>query len=234
MNAGFAVGFDFDHTLGLDHGLELTALHRLAEDVGAPLTGNERALACAREELARFRAGEQTAEAMISTVLACAGASSDAGRVAAWREHCFALVERVTPIDGARELLAELAARAVPVAILTNGWSPLQEKKIARALDFHGPILVSETIGALKPDPAAFGFLVRALGLPAERCWYVGDNPLADVLGALDAGLQGVWFDAESGAYPRSARSPSGRIRALDELGALLPGSRASAQNVRP
>lgn len=232
MSAPFAVGFDFDHTLGLDHGLEITALHRLADEAGVPLDGNPDAIACATAELAYFRAGEQSAADMVSAVLTCAGGHGSAALVEQWRAHCYALVERTTPVDGAGALLAALAARGIPVAILTNGWSPLQEKKVARALAFRGPLLVSDTIGALKPARTAFRRLVATLGMPAERCWYVGDNPQADVLGALDAGLNAVWFDWEGVAYPAGAPAPTLRIGALDELMAVLPGSTAPAQNV--
>jgi FMN phosphatase YigB (HAD superfamily) len=130
----------------------------------------------------------------------------------------------VRPVDGARELLAALRARAIPAAILTNGWTPLQQKKIARALGEDGralPVLVSDAIHAVKPARAAFDALVDTLGVPHDRAWYVGDNARGDVGGALAAGLRAVWFDAEGQRYPQDLRPPTLRIGSLRELETL-------------
>jgi HAD superfamily hydrolase (TIGR01509 family) len=148
-----------------------------------------------------------------------------------WRELCYALVdELVRPIAGARELVAQLRARGVPVAVLTNGWTPLQQKKIARALGdaAHGlTVLVSDELGAVKPARAAFDALVATLGVPLEHAWYVGDNPPGDVGGALAAGLRAVWFDWEGLSYPQDLPPPTLRISALRELEALAENTYA-------
>jgi 5'-nucleotidase len=149
---------------------------------------------------------------------------------ARWREHCFALVDAlVRPVEGARETLAALRGRAIPTAILTNGWSPLQQKKIARALGDDAPqlILVSDELGAVKPERAAFDALVDALCVPRERVWYVGDNARGDVGGALAAGLLAVWFDAEGQSYPQDLPPPTIRITALRELEAPVENTLA-------
>ncbi len=73
----------------------------------------------------------------------------------------------------------------------------------------------------MKPDPAAFAALLDALDVPAERAWYVGDNPRGDIGGALAAGLQAVWFDWEGQTYPADVPPPTLRIHALRELETL-------------
>ncbi|MEA2785357.1 MAG: pyrimidine 5-nucleotidase, partial [Candidatus Eremiobacteraeota bacterium] len=141
---------------------------------------------------------------------------------ARWQQHCYDLVdELVRPLDGASELLATLRVHAIPAAILTNGWTPLQQKKIARALGDAAlamPILVSDAIGAVKPERAAFDALVAALAVPRERVWYVGDNARGDVRGALDAGLRAVWFNWENQRYPQDFPTPTLIVTALREL----------------
>ena len=125
------------------------------------------------------------------------------------------------PLDGAHELLAALRARAIPTAILTNGWTPLQQKKIARALGDAAlgmTILVSDAIHAVKPAREAFDALVAALGVPRERVWYVGDNARGDAGGALAAGLRAVWFNWENQTYPQDLPMPTLTIAALREL----------------
>ncbi len=218
------IGFDFDHTLGLDHGLELRALYACAAEIGRPVAA---AAAVLRDRvdalLSDFRAGAMTLEAMVGHFGDLIGARDlDAQR---WRERCYALVdELVYPVDGAREMMAQLRARGIPVAVLTNGWTPLQQKKIARALGdaAHGlPVLVSDVLGAVKPAAPAFEALVAALGVRREHVWYVGDNPVGDVAGALAAGLRAVWFDWEGRSYPQDLPPPTLRIAELRELETL-------------
>ena len=117
----------------------------------------------------------------------------------------------------------------MPVAVLTNGWSPLQQRKIAQALGADAPpvVLVSDELGAIKPAPAAFAALVDGLGVPRERVWYVGDNPAGDIGGALAAGLRAVWFDWERLPYPAAVPPPTLRIGALRELARLVENANA-------
>ena len=221
-----AIGFDFDHTLGVDNGLERKAMYAYAVELGRPLDPNDAARRKRIEELlATFRAGTITMDDMLAHFTEALTADHSA-RAERWREICYALVDRlVRPIDHARELLDTLRARAVPTAVLTNGWTPLQQKKIARALGADiaqtMPILVSDALHAYKPDPAAFAALADTLRTPREHLWYVGDNPRGDVAGALAAGLRAVWFDWENQSYPQDAPPPTLRIASLRELETL-------------
>jgi putative hydrolase of the HAD superfamily len=183
--------------------------------------------------LGRFRTGEITLDRAVDEFAAHLGITAPAGCGVRYRQICYGLVnDLVTPIDGARELMSELAQRQIPTAILTNGWSPLQYYKIARAIDFSGPILVSDELGILKPDAAAFGKLIDVLGVARDRIWFVGDNPKTDIAGAQGAGLRGVWFDWESISYPADAPRPDVRIGHLHELLDLLPGPDVQTENV--
>jgi putative hydrolase of the HAD superfamily len=219
------VGFDFDHTLGKDHGLERRALEQLAAELGAPISdADPRYHLLIDEVLAPFRRAELPMAGMIRRFVAALPGSpavGDAEALAAeYRRLCYQLVdELVEPIDGAVEIITELSAHGIALGILTNGWSPLQEKKIARALGaFPGPILVSDTIGAYKPSAAAFRRLERTLGCPATDLWYVGDNPEVDIGGAKACGLRAVWFDWEGLAYPPELPPPDARITRLTDL----------------
>ena len=218
-----AIGFDFDHTLGVDNGLERKALFAYASELGRPLAPHDDAVRKQCEALlAGFRAGTTSMDEMIVRFAVAIQADPAAANTARWQQLCYDLVdELVRPIDGARELLAGLRARAVPAAILTNGWTPLQQKKIARALgdDALGmPILVSDAVGAIKPAREAFDALVAAFGVARERVWYVGDNARGDVGGALAAGLRAVWFNWENQSYPQDLPTPTMTIAALREL----------------
>jgi FMN phosphatase YigB (HAD superfamily) len=225
--APIAFGFDFDHTLGVDNALERRAMYAYAAELGRELDSNDDAMRARIEALlAVFRAGEITMDEMIRRFAALLGVPAAPASAERWRECCYALVdELVRPIGGAVELLASLRARGIPRAILTNGWTPLQQKKIARALGDEAlgmQILVSDAIRAVKPERAAFDALVAALGVPRERILYVGDNARGDAGGALAAGLRAVWFDWEGQSYPQDLPPPTLTIHALGELEALV------------
>jgi HAD superfamily hydrolase (TIGR01549 family) len=223
-----AIGFDFDHTLGVDNGLEREAYYRYAEELGRPLDRADAPIRASIDALlARFRAGELPFAQAVELFGNSHGVQAQLAR---YRTICFDLVdELVQPVDGARETIAALREAGVRLAILTNGWSPLQQKKIARALGDHAiePILVSDELRALKPSPVAFVALVAALASDPAETWYVGDNPVADVGGAIGAGLRGVWFDWEGLVYPPHVPPPTLRIGSLRELEALVENTTA-------
>lgn len=231
-----AVGFDFDHTLGLDHGLERRALGALAAEFGSPIDTESPELRARIEGILQpFRRDAISMAEMVSSFVRAFAPAADRGATPeeladAFRRHCYALVPEVTAVDGARECIAELADAGVPLAILTNGWSPLQECKIAHVLGvFPGPILVSQTIGAYKPSTHAFRALETALGCRADELWYVGDTPASDVGGARAHGVRAVWFDWEGLRYPDDVVPPDAAIHHLSELPPLIRGAQRSA-----
>lgn len=222
-----AFGFDFDHTLGVDHALERAAFYRLAEELSEPIAADDVAHRAQIDTLlADFRAGTIALDEAVDRFVASlhglhVSPRKDADR---YREICYGLVgEHVEPLPGARELFAHLSGAGIPFAILTNGWSPLQEKKIA-AIGYAGPILVSDAIGVSKPDKRAFALLAQTLAVAPEHIWYVGDNPVADVGGALAAGLRAVWVDRGELTYPQSLPPPTLRVADLRELIEKVPG----------
>jgi FMN phosphatase YigB (HAD superfamily) len=224
-----AVGFDFDHTLGLDNKVERTVglemVRRLAAARGLPYDP-EIATAVFDRALASYRNGDVGVEtAMEGVLLQLVGPGADnLDEATRFRDDVVVRApEFVTPLPGARELPAELDSLGVRYAILTNGWSPLQEAK-ARLIGFEGPVLVSERIGARKPSREAFALLAKQLELPLDALWYVGDDPVVDCAGARAAGLTAVWFDWEGRVYPPEIAAPNYVIHALDELPKLVQG----------
>ncbi|MGH7706488.1 MAG: HAD family hydrolase [Vulcanimicrobiaceae bacterium] len=229
-----AVGFDFDHTLGIDNKLERTVGAELfvesAAQVGrelAPLDA-ERAL---DDALAAYRNGEAAIDAALESAYAVVvGIAAPASLATSFRARAVARAPAfVEPLPGFAEMLGWLRRRAVRYALLTNGWSPLQEIK-ARCIGFDGPMLVSDALGVRKPEPAAFARLAELLGERSQR-WYVGDDPLADVGGALAAGFDAIWFDWEGHPYPDGLPAPTATIHRLVELATVLQGPGAEAAN---
>lgn len=217
-----AVGFDFDHTLGIDNKLERVAfLHLLS----AICEGGGRWMGSLAEEsanidrlLAEQRSGAFTIDAAVVRFANERGARDPGSFVQRYKDLALGSVEAfVVPDPTAAELLGGLRDRGIPVAILTNGWAPLQQRKAER-VGFDGPVLVSEQLGVQKPHPAAFAQLARTLGVPPPEIAFVGDTPASDVQGAIAGGMLGVWLDAEGVSYPDAGPRPSLTIAALNDL----------------
>jgi HAD superfamily hydrolase (TIGR01549 family) len=236
MERDFAVGFDFDHTLGIDNKLERTvALEMLAELAAEKnLTYDPAAADAAIDDtLAAYRSASQTVEIALAAFFERFAPSGSAVLDHAQKFRDL-VVERapafIEALPGAREVLAKFDELGIRYALLTNGWSPLQEEK-ARLIDFRGSVYVSERIGVQKPQRAAFEMLVNHFELPPGRIFYVGDDPAADCAGAADAGLRAVWYDWEERVYPAELRAPDFIVHELAQIPALLQGQSGKAAN---
>lgn len=229
MPAPIAVGFDFDHTLGIDNKLERTValemLRSLALSKSIAYDGAAAEVAI-DEVLARSRSGAATIEAAIAGLFERFAPSGSATMDTAqdFRDTVVARAPaHIEARPGAEAMLAELDALGIRYAILTNGWSPLQEEK-ARLFGFRGSVFVSERVNARKPAREAFDLLTKHFELPPAQIYYVGDDPESDIAGAAAAGLTAVWYDWERRAYPAGIARPAHTITDLAELPALLQG----------
>lgn len=221
-----AVGFDFDHTLGIDNKLERVAFLRLLD---AACESGGHCIGTLADEIERIddllvkqRSGHFTIEEAVVRFMSERGVREPQPYVHEYKRMAVDMVRTfVIPQPGVREMLAELRRRKIPVAILTNGWSPLQQKK-AELVEFDGPVVVSADLGIQKPEPPAFEALAKALGAPPHEIAFVGDTPGSDVAGAIRAGMCGIWFDAEGVTYPAELPAPTEVIHTLAELPALV------------
>ncbi|MBV8197134.1 MAG: HAD family hydrolase, partial [Candidatus Eremiobacteraeota bacterium] len=190
--SAIAVGFDFDHTLGTDDKLERKAFVRIARAYAmryGQKPNDDRAAVAIDAALSSFRSGRITIDEAVAESFASAFGHVDADAIAGFKNLAVTMASRcVRALPNVARMLAALDAAGVPYAVLTNGWSPLQESKVA-VIGARCPILVSESIGARKPSSEAFLQLAGALGVRPENAWFVGDDPGADVVGALAAGM---------------------------------------------
>ena len=122
-------------------------------------------------------------------------------------------------LAGAPELLAALRARGVRIAVVTNNIVREQVAKLKRLeLDaLVDELVVSEAVGASKPDARIFMHALEAVGASADEAVMLGDNWTADVQGAIAAGIRAVWFNPRR--VPRPAGAPGAReIHALEPV----------------
>ena len=103
-----------------------------------------------------------------------------------WREFC-----RATALNpGADNILGRLAPH-YRLGMITNGYSDSQRGRLTAAglLGFFNPLLISEEVGAAKPDARIFQLALARLELPPETVLYVGDSIGHDREGCLRAGI---------------------------------------------
>ena len=135
------------------------------------------------------------------------GERGEAGLVAELRGG---LVRQVIP-DGAvaRALRDARAAGWVPF-VVTNGTVEQQERKLRHAgLDREvAGWVISEGTGLRKPDPAIFQLAAARAGQPLDGAWMIGDSAEADISGARNAGLPGIWLH-RGRAWPLATCQPA-------------------------
>ena len=216
------IGFDFDHTLGIDNKLERVAFLHLLESFPKQELTLAQETARIDELLLQQRSGAFSIDAAVKHYASAHGVRENFDNCID-RFKTFALEgvdDFVIPLPGLHEMLESLEHAQIPIAILSNGWSPLQQRK-ATHVGFSGPVIASDQIGAQKPAANAFEALLKTLGTSASETWYVGDNPAIDVAGSINAGLHAVWLD-EGGTYPQDLSKPSARIADLRELPKIM------------
>ncbi|MBV9055208.1 MAG: HAD family hydrolase [Candidatus Eremiobacteraeota bacterium] len=216
------IGFDLDHTLAIDNTLERVAFERLLEAVlaqGGRTCGTLTDELDAIDELLRHqRRGDFSVDDAVRRFVSTHGVTPEQRHVAAFRETALGLIDDlVIPLPNVRSTLEALGERGIAMAVLTNGWNPMQVRKARRA-GFAGPVLVSSEIGVQKPAAAAFETLLRTLGSAPERSCYVGDDPHGDVAGAHAAGMRAIWVDWEHKTFPSEVAPPDMTVHQFDEL----------------
>ncbi|MGB6987291.1 MAG: HAD family hydrolase [Candidatus Aquilonibacter sp.] len=225
MDTACAVGFDIDHTLCIDNKLERVAFLHLLDtviDEGGVARGSLAQESDHIDALLVFARGGGSIEEAVRRFVAERGVEPADEHVAGFKRMALGMADSfIVPDPHARRTIAALERLDIPIGVLSNGWNPLQIAK-ARLAGFGGTVLASADLGVEKPNPVAFAALARELGTDPSRCLYVGDDPRADVGGALSAGFQAVWLDHEGKKYPTDLPPPTHVVRSLEEVLALV------------
>jgi len=135
--------------------------------------------------------------------------------------------------DGMVETLESLRSSGLRLGIITNGETEFQSRTI-EALGLTAwidTVLISEQEGLRKPDRALFVRAAAKLGVAPSECIFVGDNPVADVLGAAAAGMRTAWFSPDLAWPSHLPAMPGVAIKALPEVVAIVEGLNAEAQH---
>jgi putative hydrolase of the HAD superfamily len=100
------------------------------------------------------------------------------------------------PSPSAVTLLRGLRTDGWKIGIVTNG-APTQALKLEAAglTEMVDACCISEVEGVRKPHPEIFRRTAARCDSALDGAWMVGDNPEADIAGAVALGLRTVWID---------------------------------------
>lgn len=120
----------------------------------------------------------------------------------------------------AHETLQYLSDR-YPLYLISNGFKESTEIKVAgtNLSGYFKHIVISENVGVNKPDKAIFQHALDLAGAAKEISLMIGDSLEADVYGALNFGMDAIYFN------PRGIEKPADvplQINSLKELTSLL------------
>ena len=130
------------------------------------------------------------------------------------------------------EAVADLAVRH-RIALLTNGLADVQRPRLAAAgvAEHAEVVVISDEVGAAKPDVAIFDAAFARMGSPDRReVLMVGDSLTSDIAGGTAYGLDTVWIAPDEVELPgmvgpggRSGPNrPTHRIPSLRDLHRIL------------
>nr|WP_321362024.1 HAD-IIIA family hydrolase [uncultured Hyphomonas sp.] len=127
-----------------------------------------------------------------------------------------------------RETLQQLRSEGLKLGIVSNGWTRFQTRHInALGLeDLVDACLISEAEQLRKPDARLFARAASRVGASLQDCLFIGDNPVADILGAHGAGMQTAWIPRGLDWPDDAASNPGHTLQDLSEVIELVQASR--------
>jgi len=125
-------------------------------------------------------------------------------------------------LDGSEEIL-EILRPHVQMALITNGLQSVQRPRLAKSpiRPYFREILISEEVGAAKPDPQIFEVAFSRMGSPTPaEVLMVGDSLSSDIRGGADFGCDTCWYNPHQNPLGSDV-SPTFEIEHLRQLEAI-------------
>ena len=167
-----------------------------------------------------FSLGEEVWEL---TLAQCGIQSRSIAREAA-RIHDATEAGHIRLYADARSAVQTLQQAGIRMALVTNGPSQLQRRKIEilGIAPWFEAVLVSAEVGHSKPEPEIYMLALESLNANPKDAWFVGDNLYTDIAGANNVGMPSVWVNRTGEPLPPDAPVPTHEVRTLAPLPGLM------------
>ena len=109
--------------------------------------------------------------------------------------------------------------RKFKLGAISNGNASIEQVGLGHLIEHS--VSASE-LKVAKPDRQIYQHLARCFDAPVEQIVYVGDDPVFDVVGPIEAGCQAVWINREGIAWPQHLAQPEYQVDDLHQLESLL------------
>ncbi len=133
------------------------------------------------------------------------------------------------PFSDTYRTLDTLKERGYKLAIISNARDAANVQRLidnAQLRPWFDPILISADVGVRKPNPRIFKVLLDKWQLSPDEVVMVGDMLGADILGAHNANMRGIWATMQADRSANDAHSdtiiPDAKIDALAKLPEVL------------
>ncbi|AZA55951.1 YjjG family noncanonical pyrimidine nucleotidase [Chryseobacterium shandongense] len=100
-------------------------------------------------------------------------------------------------VEGAEYILEYLKARHYTLHIISNGFKEVTERKciLSGIAPYFQTITSADSVGVRKPRPEIFEYSLKLAGAVKEESILIGDDWIADVVGAQNFGIDVIFFD---------------------------------------
>ncbi|HYA55400.1 MAG TPA: HAD family hydrolase [Nitrososphaerales archaeon] len=177
-----------------------------------------------RHYSARVLNEEETAEAYrdldqkVFAALFPGESETEAHRVSKLVRSRWAELETEIPLElypDVEPVLDRLWGDGYTLGLISN--APADTVRVVDALGltrYLGTIVISGVVGYTKPHPEIFRIALREAGVEASEAIHVGDLYEADVVGARNAGMEGILIDRDASDWHPDCP----RVRRLSEI----------------
>ena len=100
-------------------------------------------------------------------------------------------------VEGAEDVLEYLKAKNYTLHIISNGFQEVTERKctLSGIAPYFKTITSADAVGVRKPNPRIFEYSLGLSEAKKEESILIGDDWIADAMGATDFGMEAIFFD---------------------------------------
>ena len=135
-------------------------------------------------------------------------------------EYAAGLGNHPDLLPGAEEFIRALHGR-VKIALVSNGVSAIQRGRLGKSplTPLYDAIIISEEVGAAKPDPRLLYVAMEQLGCTDKaQAVMMGDSAGADIGAANNAGVDSIFFSPKGSTCDKATYSVSTYAEAMKIL----------------